>query len=130
MKKYLLFIISMLCVSIGTWADDATINTPNWSNAGFGDRAIITSGGAGSIAEKITSWNTDYQYNWGGKNALVIKGEINQADINALASITLGNSIDYAVIDLSEATISGDINYKVEILIILLRHSLQVYVFQ
>lgn len=111
MKRYLLFIISMLCVSIGAWADDATINNPNWSNAAFNDRAIITSGGAGSIAEKITSWNTAYQYNWGGKNALVIKGEINQADINALASITLGNSIDYAVIDLSEATISGDINY-------------------
>lgn len=110
MKKYLLFIISMVCTSIGAWAE-ATIEHEGWNNAGYSDMTIFQSDGAGSIAAKIPAWNTAYQYNWTNKNYVAIKGEINQADITALATIGLGSNIDYAVIDLSEATIVGDVTY-------------------
>lgn len=112
MKKYLLFIISMLCVSIGAWATDYNLN----------DGVVVTDDGRytitinsatteGAIASQISTIMTQGSPTW--RNHLVIKGKINQADIDAIKGFTTfgtdacttNNTCTY-VIDFSGAEIN------------------------
>lgn len=105
MKKYLLLLLTMLCVSIGAWADlpsglTVTDNNPT---------VTISSTTAGLINSNITDISNQNVFpNY--RSRLKITGNINQDDIDALKTIwsNFGND-DGAkpVIDFSEAVLAS-----------------------
>lgn len=111
MKKYLLFIISMLCVSIGAWGEDAVI-TATANNKGY----VITTNGDADLAALSSS--TELSGNWGvnndpTNNSVKVVGPISQTGLNIINDMMGRNSQMYydanKFLDLSEATFSGDI---------------------
>lgn len=91
MKKYLLLIISMLCVSIGTWAADGTWN--------MGSGGTVTISGStytinSTTAGEFNTWFASINYNDGapdqvdlttGITKIVIEGPVNNGDLNYIA---------------------------------------------
>lgn len=105
MKKYLLFIISMLCVSIGTWAyDDISMQLHTPSDAGDlklyyfyePDNTQIKATGVTITMDESNTLVSGKSY---GK--VKITGTISSSHIEAL------NGIDAMILDLSEATLDG-----------------------
>lgn len=103
MKRYLLFIISMLCVSIGAWAV-ATVDT---STDG---KFVLTTN---DDPELITPPVIDGYFFNQGKTVFEVKGTINQTGLNNLMRLIQAKCPDYAScptkLDLSGATFSGAI---------------------
>ncbi len=110
MKKYLLLIISMLCVSIGTWAyDDITMQLHTPSDAGDlklyyfyepNTSSMVTNGitiasTSGDLATQANSYIT------GSYGKIKITGTIGSGDLSTL------NSLNAVILDLSEATLNG-----------------------
>ena len=103
MKKYLLFIISMLCVSIGTLAQ-----------ASFSDDykgAYITTNGEGNLTVTALEENASH-FQW--VNYVIVTGNVNNSDIANLASATYtidGNSLGGTTIDFSGVTTVGNVTF-------------------
>ena len=94
MKRFLLFVMMCVCVSIGAWAQGVSVTNSTWnpqSNTGISGTenvAVITVSTPGSLSSaSIPS----------GVTMLRIKGELNDADITALGSLS------YTTIDLQDA---------------------------
>ena len=111
MKKYLLFIISMLCVSIGTWAQDPTATI----SGGSGSLVIITTNGDADLS--TLSGSTALQGNWGSNtsadNGVKVSGPITQEGLDVINSMMAQNNQMYYGTNkyfyLNEATLSGTI---------------------
>ena len=94
MKRFLLFVMMCVCVSIGAWAQGVSVTNSTWNpqqNTGISGTenvAVITVSTPGSLSSaSIPS----------GVTMLRIKGELNDADITALGSLS------YTTIDLQDA---------------------------
>lgn len=97
MKKYLLFIISMLCVSIGTWAAVTYDGNKSPDGAYAGECGSFTTTAAGDLNTDKTSLLTNMSY----YKTIFIVGPVNEDDIKALNDYSGSNDI---IVDLTRAT--------------------------
>ena len=107
MKKYLLLLLTMLSVSIGTWADATVSSNRVWHSSKDGnyyDGAAITihSDGAGSIKTFLDS-NAGVYRSWANK--IFVTGEVNANDITAIyTAFPSANFVDYSYATLASGT--------------------------
>lgn len=112
MKKYLLFIISMLCVSIGAWAQNSgNFGTTSTWEVKPGSTMVITLGDGDRLQTLINSWTEDNTTTLPTEvqNAKVIKlvGNLTNEDYSALGSFTSITSFDFSDATLAQGFWGG-----------------------